>query len=261
MATNETIGQTNVSFGNYISAAPTKFGAKLHITTIEDGYTPLKIYGKESQRVAFGVPVYQMHLYDSDMNHHYTYYVTRDSWYCLGYDSGYYYYTNRCFNPGNPKQNLYTGKIWEYPAQLKALWLHQLGSDNLLAEPRKQEYNVYLNGTPINAARTDLNKATQVMIHVGGWYYNYDINKKSLAGSYGCFGVVPGKQVYSTLDNAVASARSGKYKREAISNDYQNKFMSNVKRFANGKPIHVVIDFLDQIKLEKIEEIKELEKS
>jgi len=43
----------------------------------------------------------------------------------------------------------------------------QYGKQELNAESFTNEQNTYLDGTPIDDARSNLNKATDVMIHIG----------------------------------------------------------------------------------------------
>jgi hypothetical protein len=56
--------------------------------------------------------------------------------------------------------------------ELQALTLEQAGKGCVPAESQTKEMNTYIDGTPIDDARTDLSVACGVMVHIGGWYDN-----------------------------------------------------------------------------------------
>jgi RHS repeat-associated protein len=212
--------------------------AKLIITDEVIGYTPQRVYGQTGNMENSGyivVPVYRMKLVDENTGKVMgTYGVTRDAWYSRGEDNaGNTLLVNREFEPKDGDKNLYTGVPLNYPNdELQALTLEQAGKGCVPAESQTKEMNTYIDGTPIDDARTDLSVACGVMVHIGGWYDNGYGEK--LAGSYGCFGVIEPDQIYSKQSHAQSMIDNNAVGKHGTTNDYYKKFINRVVETLNN---------------------------
>ena len=115
-----------------------------------------------------------------------------------------YYLTNRAFEPADGSKNLYAGirQTMPHNTDLKGFELRQNGSNSIPAVPFSKEMNTYLDGQPIDDARTNLGRAGGINFHIGGFYYNSGKNMNRLAGSYGCFMFTPNTSTLSTPGQA-----------------------------------------------------------
>lgn len=184
--------------------------AKINITTEIIGYTAQFIYG-QSGRMDKGalivVPVYKAIIADAQnpKKELGAFGVTRDGWYSRGKGVDGHELFNRTFEPADGNVNLYTtpGTKYEDTGE-DAFYFTQYGDKEISAEPFKEEWNKYLDGSDINEPRKKLDKAKGVMIHIGGHYYNShpSVEGNKVAGSYGCFGFICQKQIYSKKEDA-----------------------------------------------------------
>ena len=133
------------------------------------------------------------------------YNVTRDGWYNLGSKDGEKQLENRGFEP-TKKVAKYTADKFTYNGDAPALALRttdKLGnkSDKLDATPLNT--HTYNDGTPLDPAvnRLDANIARGVMVHIGGVYKKAD-GEITLAGTYGCMGVINPLNVKQTKEEA-----------------------------------------------------------
>ncbi|MFP9100921.1 hypothetical protein ACLI09_17910, partial [Flavobacterium sp. RHBU_24] len=216
--------------------------AKLIITDEVTGYAIQRVTGDtwNGNSSYLVVPTYKMMLIDAQNPNKTiaTYNVTRDSWYSRGeifYDNllkdfvnDDYALINRNFEPAEANKNLYTGVPLEYPhdSGLDSFVLSQSGSTTLKAEPKTKEQNTFLDGTPIDDARTDLAKATGVMVHIGGIYEIDGVIH--VAASYGCFGFVSTNQVYKTESDAQKVINDNNVEEQKTSNDEYKKYIKKV---------------------------------
>ena len=118
---------------------------------------------------------------------------------------------------------------------------------NTTLEDFCKEMNTYLNGKPIDDARKDLGIATGVMIHIAGWYFNEYLKENRLAGSYGCFGVIPKNQILETREEAEKWRKKKTYQKET-SNNYYNNFLNKVISVRGSNPLHVLIKKRENVK-------------
>ena len=181
----------------------------LTITNEQTGYTAMKFYGKAHTYPAVViVPTYKAVLTEV-VNGKITklaeYNVTRDGWYNLGSKDGEKQLENRGFEP-TKKVAKYTADKFTYNGDAPALALRttdKLGnkSDKLDATPLNT--HTYNDGTPLDPAvnRLDANIARGVMVHIGGVYKKAD-GEITLAGTYGCMGVINPLNVKQTKEEA-----------------------------------------------------------
>lgn len=251
-----------------------KIIAKLIITTEKTGYTCQHIYGeiRALPYPSIVVPTYKMILVrdetDEKGNTKSTtienFNVTRDSWYSRGYITVdnllKFILVNRAFEPADGNRNLYRTVPMDYNG-IDAFALRQKRTEdtNLDEETRKireaqlkavpftKEMNTYLNGKPIDDARKDLGIATGVMIHIAGWYFNEYLKENRLAGSYGCFGVIPKNQILETREEAEKWRKNKTYQKET-SNNYYNNFLNKVISVRGSNPLHVLIKKRENVK-------------
>lgn len=180
-------------------------GVALEITTEKTGYTYLFVYGRRGilKYESIVVPTYRLNVYKDGNKLEYDYNVTRDAWFCLGLlpdKNGYCKLSNRYFEPPNAGMNLYFTEPTEYPkkSKLDAYVLLQNESKTLKAASHTKEMQTYVDGKKetFDDERKRLDEAENIMIHIGGWYTRWhDNSARSLAGSYGCFGLVPRAQI------------------------------------------------------------------
>ncbi|MGM5629486.1 hypothetical protein O2K51_01190 [Apibacter raozihei] len=147
--------------------------------------------------------------------------VTRDAWYYLGATEfkeynipveGKYKLLNRAFVPSSYTENLYdTIEVANYPkftifgAHAKAYILTCSGNRKIAAQPLETMQT--LDGRKISGTRADPGFATDVMVHIGG-YYTVDILGKRLGGSYGCFGFIQKENILLTPELARKASES-----------------------------------------------------
>ncbi len=219
---------------------------RLVITDKIVSYTCLFIYGRtgDIDYESIVVPVYLM-KFELDGKTIEEYNVTRDSWYSRGIiDDGYIYddfeLTNRSFEPKDANVNLFSTVALKYPhgSGLDAFALRQRGSEHLNAEPHTEKMNTFVDGSPIDDARADLNIAKGVMIHIGGYYSNG--KRKKLAGSYGCFGFVPSHQT-GTKAKMKKWRKNNSYQDVETSNKEYKKFITKVVKTRGSNKLHVLI--------------------
>lgn len=218
---------------------------RLVITDKVIDYTCQFIYGAtyDIDYESIVIPVYEMKLIKNGRILK-TFGVTRDSWYSRGIvNDGFIFddieLTNRCFEPRDADINLYSTVPLEYPVKgLDAFALRQYGKEQLAAEPHSKRMNTFVDGTPIDDARSNLDIAEGVMIHIGG-YYDNGITKK-LAGSYGCFGFIPKHQRGS--ENEMEKWRKkNTYKNVETSNQEYKNFINIVVDVRGKDPLRVLI--------------------
>jgi len=171
------------------------------ITGEVTGYTISRVYGYGSQVSAIVVPTYRAIIYDVANDGTKTvmgyYNVTRDGWTSFGSNNSTTHLVNLSTEPiGNEttvKANKYNSSTSGKTVQL-----------NNFSAARKPENDTYDDGTPIDSEirRSDPDVARNVQIHAGGFYENNGVPR--IAGTYGCFGVVDGSQVASTVSQAAA---------------------------------------------------------
>lgn len=231
----------------------------LVVTKEITGYTCQNIYGRSVDSSLYNsivVPTYKLDLeWNGDVIASYN--VTRDSWYSRGLvdDSGAVKkleLSNRCFEPVEDVINFYSIVTTSYPCEgLEAFALRENNSQKLQAVPHTKRMETFVDGQSIDGARKNPGIATGVMIHIGGWYKNDD--KLKLAGSYGCFAVIPKVQVSKTQEEANKLRINSGYEKYEPSNESYNKMIKYILKKANGRDINVSI-----IKRENVETIRVL---
>ncbi|MBE0393656.1 hypothetical protein HNQ02_003717 [Flavobacterium sp. 7E] len=229
---------------------------KLLITKEITGYTCQFIYGDPSDLdyESLVVPTYRLDVIKNGKVVT-NYNVTRDSWYSRGVIKDNWgpnddiELSNRCFEPFNENINLFSTVPTAYPpdAELDALALRQNKSEELKAVSHTKRMQTYVDGESIDDARKDLGIAIGVMIHVGGWFNNGHTNK--LAGSYGCFGIVPKVQIDKTKGEAEAIRTSKGYKNYEPSNNAYKSALNFIIKGSEGMAIHVLIEKRDNVEL------------
>lgn len=231
---------------------------KLVITTEITGYTLQYIYGSiVLKSMVIIVPTYKMNV-EKEGKILAFYNVTRDAWYMRGIlkeDNNYKYaqISNRCFEPANENSNLYSTVPTSYPIGIDAFALRQKGSEFLNAEPHTKEVQTTLNGEDIDDNRKDYSKAKGVMIHIAGWYNNGEKNK--LAGSYGCFGIVPKAQIFLTKEEAEKVRDNGIYENLEPANQSYKKAINYIVKLRGDGKVQVLIK--KRTSVEQLKTIKE----
>jgi hypothetical protein len=231
---------------------------ELIITTERTGYTCLFIYGEIGalKYESIVVPTYKLELRE-DEKLITTYNVTRDAWYCRGLIRGFFRknrceLSNRCFEPADANLNLYSTTATQHPkySNIGAYALRQNGSEILKAAPHTKKMNTRVDGSLIDDEREKLDEAKGVMIHIGGWYYNPIENKRKLAGSYGCFGIVPKAQVRPTEEMAETDRITEGYKnfRYYANDAYMQAINFIVSKCPEGTTPRVLIKKRDFVK-------------
>jgi hypothetical protein len=217
--------------------------AKLIITDNITGYTMANVYAGEGSKPSLRiVPTYEMILVDaSDPTKAIaTYNVTRDAYYNkMSEKDGQSneIQINRAFEPADASQNTYDAYRRQYPKKpatdLEAWNLREQNQDNT----KEREFSEFINASPftvenntgIESPRKNLGKASGVMIHIGGLYEktviekdkngnDIEVKKLKIAGSEGCFGVVPRDQIKPTKEEAKADFESGAFKARTPAN-------------------------------------------
>ncbi|MBI1669428.1 hypothetical protein [Capnocytophaga periodontitidis] len=233
---------------------------KLVITTEITGYTCLFIYGDHNDLdyESIVVPTYKMKV-EKDGKVVASYNVTRDSWYSRGVINDNWGWnddielSNRCFEPANGNVNLYATRATAYPpgAGVDAFALRQHNSEELNAVPHTKRMQTFVNGKPIHGCRENLSIAKGVMIHIGGWFKGANGNK--LAGSYGCFGIVPKAQISTTAAEAERVRKDSLYQNYVPANEEYKAAIRYILGQAEGRAIQVVVE-----KRGKVEELRTL---
>jgi RHS repeat-associated protein len=194
--------------------------AKLIITTEAYRWTVAALYTDKEKGDWVVVCTYKMNLVNAQTGEIiHTYNVVRDS----PYEKKDGTKIDRAFEPADGRTNLYAGVQIDYH-KLPAFKLHQKGSECLHAKPFTAEDN-----KGIDEPRKDLGVATGVMVHIGGLYIN-DENELTVAGYYGCFGVVPTAQTYATEAEAKAALDSGTFEEHTPANANYKKFVDFVAK-------------------------------
>ena len=197
------------------------------ITNTVTGYTFAHAYGAENSKTeVIIVKTYKAIIYDVDEKGNKTrlgaFNVTRDGYYNLG---------ERTFTEEKEESGFNSGGTFKYThtvedlvnrtsEPLQTITVNATTKDDhysnsgvgdialkpFNAEATPKEWDVNNDGTPVpggqdGVKRDDPKIASSVMIHIGGVYTNYDGNT-TLAGYYGCYGVIDASQVFSTLAGA-----------------------------------------------------------
>ncbi|GIM56834.1 hypothetical protein CAPN006_12270 [Capnocytophaga canimorsus] len=255
------ITATLKSTGQKISAELKEIpNIKLVITTEITGYTLQYIYGSMVlKNMVIVVPTYKMDV-EKEGKVLASYNVTRDAWYMRGIlkeDNNYKYaqVSKRCFEPADGNVNLYATEALSYPPNcgIDAFALRQKGTEILNAEPHIKEIQTTLDGKDIDDNRKDYSKAKGVMIHIAGWFNNGKENK--LAGSYGCFGIVPKAQIFLTKKEAEKVKDNGIYKNLEPANQSYKKAINYILKLKEDGKIQVLIK--KRTSIEQLKIIKE----
>ena len=222
---------------------------RLVITDKIIGYTCQHVYGQinDIDYESIVVPVYRMDLELKGKSTK-SFGVTRDSWYSRGIiaSKGFlnmnddFELTNRHFEPADGYVNLFATVPLNYYG-IDAYNLVQNNSATLKAEAHTVKMNTFANGEPINEARPNLAEATEVMIHIAGYYHNEKSKKNKLAGSYGCFGFIPKHQMGSK-SKMEEWREDNSYEEEEVSNTTYKKFLNEVATYkGKQEELHVLI--------------------
>jgi len=224
--------------------------AKIKITTEVTGYTVQRLTGivPTGSTTLVVVPTYKVILTNAQKPDRIvgTASVTRDSWYSRGESNGKFELINRHFEPADANKNLFTGAQYNFPlgTNLEAFKLTQYGSKVLNAEPHTKEQETFLNGQPIDEARTDYSKARDVYLHIGGLYQHTPGPDETLAASYGCFGFVSSPQVFQTVQQAQEAIKNGTWNTKGTSNGQYQSFLdqiSNIRKQYKGTELNKVL--------------------
>ena len=172
----------------------------VRITKQKVGTTPQRIIGDYSGNdVNTKVDLYKVEVTDTeDANFKMSFMITRDAFTVLPGDDkgGSMTLTNTAFEPKDGNVNHYSAKEIQggYPAGdgTTALKLTQKGSEVMHAESNESPY------------RTKSDRATGIMIHVGGNYKHAD-GSTTVAASEGCFGVSNNNNSASNPSNSVSN--------------------------------------------------------
>lgn len=244
---------------NLSSSSATPLPLRLIITTETTGYTCQNIYGAHLSNRGIVVPVYKLEVVkDNKVIANYN--VTRDSWYNRGLiqrnliRSNKHELSNRCFEPADANVNLYATVPTAYPLKgLDAYALRQKGSERIKAVSHTNKMNTFVDGTPIDDARDDLSIASGVMIHIGGWYSKGSGN--ALAGSYGCFGVIPQAQIRKTKKEAEDDREKRNYQKfEPANKAYKAAINYIINNTPKGTTPQVLIK-----KRNNVEQLREID--
>lgn len=234
---------------------------RINITSEITGYT---IQGLKGEDYIFSdpaviVPTYKVRVLNFDLQNksgkeEFSLNVTRDGWYNLGKNqAGEYSLLNRAFVPDSWNKNLY-GVFWipSYPNQkrylksgLDAFIFTRFGERKIPAQPLKTQK--LLNGKSIEHPRTEVNFATDVMIHVGGTYEmrGYD----HLGGSLGCFAFISSNDIYSTPELAKKASENDDYDDITTNSDWKKKADEILKlSFEKKKELRILLEQRDESK-------------
>jgi hypothetical protein len=209
--------------------------AKVKITTEVTGYSVQRLTGlvPSGTNTMVVVPTFKVILTDAQKPDKIvgTASVTRDSWYSRGQNSsGQYELINRHFEPADANKNLFTGERYNYPpgTKLSAYKLTQYGSTTLNAQAHTAEQETFLDGKPINEARTNYSQASNIYFHISGLYQHTPSPDQSLGASYGCFGFVSSPQIYQTVQQANDAIKNGTWADNGTSNEQYNTFLDKI---------------------------------
>ena len=252
---------------NLIHLTPDKDrGLHLKITNKPVGYTIQHIYGPVAPtKETIVVPAYELQLINpKDASQTKYYRVSRDSWYSRGRSKGnpgHWDLTNRAFEP-LWKSQIFDTRILPYPNQdTDAFELAQLNRDDLDDGPRKvidatpftEEQNTFINKREIDDARTNLNQATSVMLHIGGYYNHYD-KGDVLSGSYGCFGLVPDDLFFTSKAEAQKLIDNNTVHNTPLSNSSYKAFVDVIKAM-RGSDLSVSLEIEQRQHVEKFKTV------
>jgi RHS repeat-associated protein len=92
-------------------------------------------------------------------------------------------------------------------------------------EPLPIQYDKFKDGRniPVEVKRENPKKATNVMIHIGGYFTKKDGTLNAVGGTYGCYGIVDPSQVLKTSEEASILAKRA----INVINDQQQKTVLN----------------------------------
>lgn len=205
----------------------------LTITKQRTGYTAIRVYGHHD--VVRIVPTYKAVLTDvrnGKTTYLATYNVTRDGYYDIGNAKGKVVYEDRSFEP-KKKVGKYTATKFEYPQGIPALALRENGSSGVDATPLNN--HTFLDGTPLprEVNRKDPDKASGVMVHIGGAYEHEDgSDDVTIGGTYGCFGVINARNVYKTVEAAKKALEDGTFMKNTsnVTMDDMSKRMDDANK-------------------------------
>ncbi len=184
------------------------------ISSEVNGYSFANVYSVQSGKTTtVVVKTYKMVVYDvnakGDRKELAQFYVTRDGYYNNGETTT--TKTNTDGTTTTTKQDLLVNRTSEPKADvtLNAKATKDYGDTKgayalgtVDAEPTPDSWNQGVNGEaiPSEVKRSVSDKATGVMIHIGG-YFTKD-GENNLAGYYGCYGIIDPSQVYNTYSDA-----------------------------------------------------------
>ena len=246
-----------------------RYVIRLEIEGVKVGYTVQSLKGLKMpfHQPAVIVPVYDVNVIKLGFNENdvevsrdikFKFNVTRDAWYYLGKDNtGNNKFLNREFVPDDYERNLYKAQwIPSYPNPISATYLPsgldafiftRFGNRSIPAKPLDTLYKI--DGSPIDSLRKDNNVATDVMIHVGGYYeiLNWDY----LGGSYGCFGFIPTNDIFNSIKEAEQASINDDYDNEK-SNKTWKAIVDKIIQLSFSDNIHIEILLKERLKNEYI---------
>lgn len=156
--------------------------------------------------------------------------LTRDGFQKIDEKDGKYYIINRAFEP--TEENLvYDLKDYKFPQKLKMKWDAFKFYEEDESQPKLRAVPLIRNKklddkTPIHDARSEIDYATDVMIHIGGHYSAV----KWLGGSLGCFGFVDKDDIRSNPTLVLADAKADVFD-DVTSDDAWSKVVSQINDF------------------------------
>jgi len=212
---------------------------KLLVTDEEVGYTLIRVfdYGTALTKVttftslfqnpiqpAYSAKVYKctLALFKNNVISEklYSFAVTLDAWQWAGdVNDNQLYILNRAFEPDG--QIDFDGVDYTYPnevhgyIQLPAFKLF-LNNDVILPAKPLERTTLYNSLEPIGEPRSNLNEATNVMVHIGGHYTRGFMDW--LGGSLGCFGFVESKDVKKSESEAIIA-----HEKDIFDDDMSNR--------------------------------------
>ena len=201
---------------------------KIVVTNQVTGYTVQHVYGMQNVEEIL-VKTYKAVVQYTDTKGVVTtlgvFNVTRDSWYNMGTDSkGQAMLYNRSSDQvGNDKISLLDGRKTNHYGKDDVVY-----TMTPINSPIPEKYNsfIYWNGKPYELLKSDVkrndDKASNAQFHVGAWYEKND-GQPSLAGTYGCYGIVDPSQVFQIGEKYIPTTGT-------LSNSEMRDFGSAVKK-------------------------------
>jgi RHS repeat-associated protein len=236
---------------------------KVIVTNKITGYTLQHVYGVQNVREII-VPTYEAKVVYTDASGKTTemgtFNVTRDGWFSLGTAAnGKAMLSNRSSDP-SPKTKKITierQSAQQYGDGTPSFTMSPIHSPL----PKEDNTSYYDNGVAVKELNPEVKRTNDIaqgaQFHVGGVYDKKagPGEEKALAGAYGCYGVVPSDQVYSSEAKVPEVAKmKGTSNQEMINFGAAIAAAEAMQMTEHGKPAKVEVD----IQTRKYEQSKQV---